>query len=163
MFAGAGTPIGGEFQINEIHSPILAAAPKLTGLKDGGFVAVFQAPDSGFIDIDGVRYNAAGVKIGAEFQVNTVRGSNLLDPAIASLGTGGFVVLWDPYTSPDNVKGQVFAPSGVKQKGEFQVNSSKIGGGPYPTPAVAGLGKKGYAVAWHTAKKEGVYTRYFKK
>ena len=81
-FAANGTPRGAEFQVNTFtmggqgssyyfleHNTAVAMAPNGTFVVVWGSYADYQ--DGSYGSVHGQRYDAAGVRLGAEFQVNT--------------------------------------------------------------------------------------------
>ncbi len=97
-----------------------------------------------------------------ELLVNTLTTDEQLNPSIASLADGGFVVVWvskDPATVPaavpgpeviehlPNIQGQRYDAAGNAVGGEFQVNSETIQA--QSQPSVTGLAGGGFAVTWN--------------
>jgi hypothetical protein len=71
--APAATPIGDEFQVNS-HTVHRQRFPALALSPGGGFVVVWDGyyqdgPDS--VGVFGQRFDSAGAKVGAEFQINS--------------------------------------------------------------------------------------------
>jgi hypothetical protein len=75
------------------------AGPSIAALASGGYVIVWEAPGAEGSDpsatwaIFGQIYNASGVAVGGNFQVNATP-SNDDRPAVTGLSDGGFVVGW---------------------------------------------------------------------
>lgn len=71
--------------------------PAVAALTDGGFVIVWQSllQDGSYWGVYGQRFNAVGVKVGSEFQVNTKTHDSQQQPSVAGLDDGGFVVSWE--------------------------------------------------------------------
>ena len=72
------------------------------------------------------RYDAAGVKVGGEFQVNTFTSGDQLLPSVAANAAGDFVVAWeslDQDGSSYGIFGQRYDATGAASGGEFQVNT----------------------------------------
>ena len=87
--------------------------PFITGLKSGGFVAVWQsALASGDLnDVYARVFDASGVG-GAEFRVNTdVAGEQTL-PSVRARSDGGFIVGWRSAADPRQVYLQAYAADG---------------------------------------------------
>jgi len=86
---------------------------------------------------------------GTEFRVNTYTTSPQSSPAVASDGSGNFVVVWESYTqdgSSYGVFGQRFNASGIPQGSEFQVNTYTTG---YQfNPVVASDENGNFVVVW---------------
>ena len=101
-FGADGTPIANEFRFG-IHDDDYQGKPVLTALDDGGFAAVWSYYDAGFPHLHGLygqRYNAAGKRIGPEFQVVGPDEFNVSTYSVAGLGNGGFVVVWSIFNGP---------------------------------------------------------------
>ncbi|MCG8490136.1 MAG: Ig-like domain-containing protein, partial [Sneathiellales bacterium] len=96
IFDNTGTKVGSDFVVNSYTS-----GPQheisVTGLNDGGFVVTWTSGNGQDGDLDGVfgqQYDAGGVKVGGEFQINTHTASYQNAPSVAALAGGGFVVSW---------------------------------------------------------------------
>ncbi|HEV8267524.1 MAG TPA: hypothetical protein VGR00_04795, partial [Thermoanaerobaculia bacterium] len=91
--ASAGTPLGGEFQVNESTTGI-QYRPDVATDSQGNFVVVWtgSGPSSG--DVYGRRYASSGSPLGSEFRVNTYTSNNQGDPDLTVLPSGDFVVVW---------------------------------------------------------------------
>lgn len=70
----------------------------------GAFVVTWSsAPDGNQVGVFGRRFSAAGVALGAEFQIITYTTGLQSEPAVASEADGDFIVVWqgpgasDPY------------------------------------------------------------------
>lgn len=100
---------------------------------DGDFVVVWQREASGQAlrdqDIRARRYNASGIAQGTEIQVSEfpdvmpTRQARGLDPAIALLPDGGFVVAWTAAVFEivdQNIRARVFGSDGLPQGDEFR-------------------------------------------
>ena len=156
-FDAAGAFKGAEFAVNTYTSgdqlyPAVASAP------GGGFVVVWQSPlqDGSDFGIVGRRYDAAGVPLGGEFQVNSYTTGVQHRPDLAVAPGGGFMVTWEDQGQDGSYSG-VFArrydASGVAQGGEFRVNS-------FTTllqerPAIAADGTGHFVVVW-SDQQEGI-------
>jgi cysteine-rich repeat protein len=110
-----GTPVGPEFRINQVYLgdqmfPSMAMAP------DGGFVVVWESEDQ---DGDGFgifarRYDASGLPLGDEFQVNVHAQGDQDSVSVAMDARGRFVVVWASSSPPeqDGIYAQRFDASG---------------------------------------------------
>jgi Ca2+-binding RTX toxin-like protein len=133
------------------------SATAIAALAGGGFVATWSdtnsasSPDPAF-SVRGVLLDAAGVKIGSEFFVNTTVAGIQNSPSVAALATGGFVVAWTDYSqtggdsSDGAIRAQIFDSAGAKVGGELLVNSSTAG--LQALASVTGLSGGGFVVAW---------------
>jgi len=168
-FSASGAAIGSEFLVNSA-----ATGNQLyvrgASLPSGGFVLTWETSDT-FQDGSGTAvkaqlYDSAGVKVGAEFRVNTLATLDQQQPTVASLADGGFVVAWHTTdTTQDGagwaVKAQRFDSSGVKVGGEFLVNTVAFGG--QYNIDVAGLSGGGFVLTWQTGNDVNaeVYARAY--
>ena len=137
-------------------------------LADGGYVVVWWSADD---RIHGQRFDAAGAKLGGQFQVSTSDSVPFQDYArVAALADGGFVVAWD---SSNGVGGssydvfiQQFDAAGNKVDGLVVANAN-IASAQY-LPDIAALTGSNFVVAWASYNQEagsansyGVFTRMF--
>jgi hypothetical protein len=90
----AGT-IGTEFLVNSYTSGGAGQAA-VAASGEGGFLVVWKnsAQDGSANGIFGQRFDSAATPIGTEFGVNSHTTGNQLQPAVASDGSGNFVVSW---------------------------------------------------------------------
>ena len=153
MFDATGTKIGGEFLVNT-KTGWFQDYPSINGLVGGGFVVTWQDSNENFGDPNGDDikaqiFDAAGVRLGGEFLVNTKTASNQNSPSITDLANGGFVVTW--HDANISIKAQMFDASGNKVGGELLVKA--WAGGYQETPSVAGLSGGGFVVTWEDHNK----------
>jgi hypothetical protein len=132
--ASAQTRLGPEFQLNtyETHQQ---QRPRVAMHADGSFVVVwsdrsetFMSPgrDGSGAGIFGQRFDANGVRVGPDFQVNTYTTGYQSIADVAGDGAGGFVVVWTDSArdgSQEGIFGQRFDATGARLGGEFQVNT----------------------------------------
>lgn len=92
--------MGFELQINT-HTTGAQTDPAVAMAADGSFVVVwssFQGADNDdFNAVNGRRYSATGMPLGADFQVNTYTTESQGSPAIAVAPGGSFVVVWENF------------------------------------------------------------------
>src|SRR5262245_30953055 len=134
-FDATGAALGGEFQVNttttdDQYRPSVAADAK------GNFVVVWVGPDGSSKGVFGQRFDAAGARRGAEFQINTyttgTQGlSGRAGPLVASAADGRFVVAWTSNTGTDgsdaSVEARRYDAAGIAQGDEFRVNAFTTG------------------------------------
>jgi hypothetical protein len=135
-YNSAGTPLGGEFQINTTtannqHDPYLAMAP------NGDFVVVWTSDlqDGSGGGIFGQRYNAAGAAMDSN---------------------GNFTVVWESFGQDGSDKGiyaQRFNSAGVPQGGEFKVNTFTAGEQSSSWIAMNRTGD--FVVTWSSSGQDG--------
>jgi hypothetical protein len=157
VFDASGVKQGAEFLVNT-EALSNQSDPSVAALPGGGFVVIWTtgdaSQDGSSSAIKGQVFDASGVKQGAEFLVNTEAANNQVEPSVAGLPEGGFVVTWATGDSTQDgsgfaIKGQVFDASGVKQGAEFLVNTEALGS--QGDPSVAALPGGGFVVTWRTS------------
>jgi hypothetical protein len=177
-YDSAGLPIATEFQVNTFTPGQQVYAAPSTGAL-GDFVVVWQSgsysapgPDGSLQGIAGRRFDAAGVPLGGEFQVNTYTTGQQTRPAVAHGNAGNFVVVWQsgPYYGaggPDGSLRGIFAQrydsSGSRVGTEFRVNTYTTG--PQSSPAIAAVDAGHFVVVWvggsYSSSQDGNYTGIF--
>jgi hypothetical protein len=125
--------------------------PSIAVRGDGAFVVVWTSEygDGYGTGIFGRIFDSAGTPSGPDFQINTYTTASQNRPRVAMDSAGDFVVVWVSYRQDgdhNGVFGQRFSAAGVRQGGEFQVNT-------YTTnsqfaAAVARSAAGGFVVAW---------------
>ncbi|MBC7185205.1 MAG: hypothetical protein H5U30_16735, partial [Marinobacter sp.] len=127
--------------------------PTVAALADGGYVIVWESDeqDGAGSGIFGQRYSADGVIVGPEFLINTQVLGSQVDPQVAGLAGGGFVVTWTDQDS--NVDGsgwgvfaQQYSAGGTPQGSPFLVNT--ITSSSQYEPTIAALNDGGYLIAY---------------
>lgn len=162
VFDAAGVKAGQQFLVNtETANP--QVEPSVAGLANGGFVIAWRDRSEALGDLDqGIAaqvFDAAGVKVGQEFLVNTQTANLQVHPTVTGLAGGGFVVAWSDAsltlgdTEGPSIKLQVFTAAGVKVGTEVLVNTQTAGGQDFP--AVTALPDGGFAVAWQDSDPVG--------
>ena len=87
-------------------------------------------------------FNVHGIASGPELLVNTMTVGDQVQPTIADLPDGRFVVGW----TSSEVKAQIFESDGTEYRHEFQVNSLTFDN--QWRPAITALADGGFAAAW---------------
>jgi hypothetical protein len=124
----------------------------------GNYVVVWssQGQDGDGWGVYGQRYDATGMPLGGEFQVNTTTAGDQNQPSVAVAADGSFLVVWQSQGQDGDgwgVYGQRFDASGNRVGGEFQVNSTNAGN--QENPAVATDGQGDYVVTWQSYGQDG--------
>jgi hypothetical protein len=131
-FDSSGAAQGGEFQINS-YTGYNQQVPAVASDDGGNFVVVWESYDNQDGDgygVFGQRFGSAGARQGSEFQVSTFTILSQEKPAVAWQSDGGFAVVWSSYGQDGDGSGifsQRFAPGGLRDGSEFQINSFTIG------------------------------------
>jgi hypothetical protein len=163
-------PVGTEFQVNTYTTGDQRLA-SVTIDSQRNFVVVWQSEgssgnDDSLISIQGQRYDADGIPIGGEFQINSYTTSYQIYPQVASASDGDFAVVWRSTGSSGSdsdstsIQAQRFAVpktgsefGGAAASDEFQVNTYTTGDQPHPGVAVSTAGD--FVVVWHSDGSSG--------
>ncbi len=153
-----GAKVGAEIFANSTTTANLSA-PEIVQLSGGGLVVGWTEESSmGTTDVVIRLFNAAGLATTSEITVNTNVAQSQLNPEIAGLSGGGFVVVWEDESDLDGGNGGIFAQrfdaSGAKVAGQFLVNEN--GNFPFQAdPSVASLPSGGFVVTWRDYDTNG--------
>jgi hypothetical protein len=156
-FAASGAIAGVEFPVNTFKTGA-QSYPSVAGLVAGGFVVAWQSAgeDGSGNGVYFRRYLPSGAAAGGELRANTHTPSDQLDPSVAALAGGTFVVAWTS-AGQDGSGGGIFAQrftaAGVKSGAEFGVNSYKPGN--QSEAALAALTGGGFAASWTSFGQDG--------
>ncbi|WP_173977550.1 DUF4347 domain-containing protein, partial [Magnetospirillum sp. LM-5] len=102
---------------------------------------------------------AAGTKLGAELQVNTIKTSDQWAPAVTTLADGRFAIVWTDSsasavdTSLTAVRGQVYNADGTASGSEFLVNSTTLYDQAHPS--IVGMEDGTFVVLWEDGSATG--------
>ncbi|WP_280370124.1 calcium-binding protein [Pseudomonas sp. BN411] len=150
-YDAAGVKLGVETRVNSTTLN-WQYNPEITALTDGGFVVVWASDgQDGSIGTSCLqRYDANGVKVGAEVVVNTTTAGPQDYPTISGLADGGYLVVWEGTGSGDSygIFAQRFNASGAKVGVETRINTDVLDS--QSEPAIAPLANGGYVVTWET-------------
>jgi len=94
-FAASGVPLGGEFQVDSYTTDI-QNQPDVAMDESGSFAVAWgsRIPDGSGYAVRGQRFDAQGVRRGAEFQVNSYTTGNQFIPSVASDTAGNLTLAW---------------------------------------------------------------------
>ena len=155
----AGAKIGGEVLVNTTTANH-QYAPAVASLADGGYLVAWQGYTGDSWGVWAQRYDAAGAKLGGEFQVN-LPGTygDQHQPAVAGLAGGGFVVT---YSYDAEVSARVYNADGTPKSGEMLYLNTTLGGHQAMSQVVA-LPNGGFVAVWHGSDSYGlcIYGRVF--
>ena len=95
-YDGSGNALGSETLVNTTTTGNQADNPAVAALSDGGYVVTWEFYQLGSDDwsIYARRYDGSGTEVGSETLVNTTTSGDQLNPAVAALSDGGYVVTW---------------------------------------------------------------------
>ena len=102
---------------------------------DGGYICIWidvNGLDGQAEGIFGQRFNAAGAKVGLEFQANTTTSGDQFSPTVAVAPNGSFIIAWEGPGNSIDVWAQLFSSTGVKIGTEFLLNTTVSGNQRYP-------------------------------
>jgi hypothetical protein len=165
-FDSTGLPLGDGFLVNS--SGATTEEPAVATSPDGSFVVAWSesgGPDSGY-DVFARRYDADGLPLGGQFQVNSFTSSDQTYAVVATSAAGDFVVAWvsdEQDGSQKGVFGQRFDSSGKMIGAEFRANVFTGFNQWFPTVAAEPDGE--FVVGWMTPTSDGghydVFLRHF--
>ncbi len=131
IFNADGAPVVAEFLVNSEFTAN-QFSPGITALADGRFVVTWYTldnlQDNDSAAIKARLFNADGTSVADEFLVNSEFGDGQVNPEIATLADGRFVVTWttrDITQDGDGyaIKARLFNADGTPVADEFLVNS----------------------------------------
>ena len=154
-FNAAGIALGPEFLVttNTVGSQL---GPTIAMDADGDFVVAWS--DALYRGIYAQRFNAAGVRLGGEFRVDSAPGGGSKEQAsIAMDADGDFVVTWQWWNGPNEdgwgVYAQRFDVAGVALGTEFRVNTHTTNIQLFPSVAMSADGD--FVIAWQSNQQDG--------
>jgi hypothetical protein len=152
LYEDDGTPIGGEFLINQATggNQYLASATALAG---GGFAVAWTTFASGGTSADAKArvFGADGAPAGGEFMVPTATAGYQEGAIVAGLDDGSFVAVWTDYgpdgtTFDGTLRGQLFLADGTPSGAVFDI-ANQTSGSQF-LPAIAVLDDGRFVVSW---------------
>jgi hypothetical protein len=151
-FSSAGTPLGGELQVN-VATEGDQNAPMVDADADGDFVVAWRNDDLALtIDVFARRFSSAGVAQTGEFQVNQYTTGGQYFASVATGTDGDFVVTWSGANGQDGSDYGVFArgfsSAGIPVAAEFQVNTYTAA--VQRLSSVAADAEGDFVIAWHS-------------
>jgi hypothetical protein len=152
LFDSSGTPVGGNFIVNDDGAGSRDQYCCDMAASDSGFMITWFDSRNGGWDIYAQRYDLTGSPIGGNFMVND--GSNdQYVPKIASNGSG-YVITWNDYRNGNSdIYAQIFDVNGDTLGGNFLVDD---GGNSQYDPSLA-MGDSGFVIAWYDYRYDGSY------
>jgi hypothetical protein len=163
VYDADGDPRGEDFQVNP-RDGIAQFGSAVASDGRGRFVVVYSNQEDLGSDSDvyGQLFDASGVRLGAEFAVNSYTTGRQGGPAAAMAADGRFVVVWSS-AAHDGLRARRFAADGTPQGGELVVNTYTTGFESYTSIAADAAGN--FIVAWTSTAQDGsdagVFARRF--
>ena len=124
--------------------------PAIARDLSGSFVITWHDYRNGNWDIYAQRYNSSGSSMDSNFKVNDDAGTaNQSSPAIATDGSGNFVITWGDYRSSyyGDIYAQRYNSSGTALDSNFKVNDD-VGSAKQRYPAMAVDGSGNFVITW---------------
>ncbi|MDG3444699.1 RTX toxin, partial [Nitrospirillum amazonense] len=145
-FDASGNTVGGYF----MPTPTSVSTDRLAvsaGLKDGGFVIVWQASELSYTgnssgipyDIYAQRYDASGNTVGGKIRVNSYTTGDESQPSVVATADGGYMVAWRANAEDGSGYGiyaQRYDANNVAVGGEVRLNDTTAGDQNQPALAV---------------------------
>jgi hypothetical protein len=160
QFDADGSPKGDQFRVGFL--PLLFnGTPDVAYAADGEFIIVWEAGDfiaPGGLEIRARRYDAEGISVGPDIEVNSYTPGWQLNPSIAVDVDGDFVIAWTSNYQDGSgygVYAQSYSASGVAQGNEFRVNTYTSSRQDAPSVAMDAEGD--FVIAWHSNQDGGHY------
>lgn len=162
-----GSTAGSEFRANT-HTVGEQFGAAVAALTSGRFIIAWHSlgQDGSGFGVYAQRYKVGGAVAGGEFRANTPTTGDQMNPAVAGLSNGGFVIVWEAANKDGSGKAIVarrYNPDGTASGAEFRVNT--FTGNDQITPAIAALGPGRYVITWVSVNQDGsgygVYAQRF--
>lgn len=145
----AGARVGTKVKVNTLLDQSQYGV-SVAGLKDGGWVAVWQRHVGKYFSIQQRRFDKTGAPVTGESQISTLNSVDNWKACVAALHDGGWVVVWqDAYPTGLNIRQIAFNANGKQRFAEtsiYQVPATVDLG--FQRPMVAGLVKGGWTITW---------------
>ncbi len=155
-FNSAGMKVGTEFKIST-YAVSVQAQSAVAMDDDGDAFVTWQSyfQDGDHYGVYGQRFDAAGMKVGGEFQISTYVTGPQRSSSVAVDADGDAFVTWESLQDGSvlGIYGQRYNSAGLKVGGEFLVNTHTTGGQRNPSVAVDADGDA--VVIWQSAFQDG--------
>jgi hypothetical protein len=162
MFDPNGQPIVSEFQVNSYTNGV-QLIPKIAINEAGTFVVVWEserlAAETSVISCR--LYDANGLAVGEEFEVNIM--SDCRYPDVAIDANGNFAVVWMQDKSNNSIIARLYDANGLARTEPFQVNTTSFGSLTQPSIAMDSAGY--FIVTWdgdpEKANQDDIHARLY--
>lgn len=153
-----GRPLGEPFRVGEVDGG-LETQPQVTSDGNGDVTVVWRRVLDGEIGLFGRRFSGDGQPLTPEFPINDglVGGEDGNRPAVASLGNGTSLVVWEACCDDGGEDGELgifgrfFGADGTPLSDAFQINGTTAGNQRVPV-VVGDQGR--FVVAWQSPNGE---------
>ncbi|MEZ6054481.1 MAG: hypothetical protein R3C02_24350 [Planctomycetaceae bacterium] len=157
-FDSNGIPVGSEFQVNT-YTLFDQADSSIEMANTGEFIIAWTSSGQ---DVDGStgvyaqRYDANGIPVGGEFQVNTYTADRQTSPSIGMSDSGAYVIVWQSVQDGDldGIYGQRYGADGTVIGNEFLVNTTTFDHQGIPSVSMSGTGE--FVVTWRSFGQDSV-------
>jgi hypothetical protein len=148
-YNSSGAPLSSNFKVNEDVGGADLYYPAIGIDSFGNFIITWQDNRNANYDIYTQRYDFSGTPLGANFKVNDDLGPcDQLDPAIATVSSGRFVICWDDCRKGNrDIYAQRYDSSGYGLSSNFKVNDDAVIAW-QGSPAIAMDGSGNFVIAW---------------
>lgn len=150
VFSATGSPLTAEFVVNDFTTGNQGGA-NVEALKDGTFLVVWSGPNAeGSHGISMQRFTATGARVGSQTVVSDSTSLSQIQPRVAALDDGGWMIVWEGFGLDDDAFGLVgrrFDKNGNAVGEQFAVNQITVGS--QHLGGVAVLGNV-FCVAWES-------------
>ncbi len=130
-FNSTGTKLGEQFQVNS-YTTGSQINPFVHSDGRDGFLVIWMGPSDQDNDLRGIvsqRFDAKGIKLGGEIQINSLTTGTQGGPSLVPDGRGGFLAAWPSNVSAgtdddhSSIQARYFSLEGTASAPEFQVNT----------------------------------------
>lgn len=157
-FDAAGKKVGKEFRVNRAKGSHWG--PSVAPLDGGDYIITwtsggYRGSGSG---VYGLRFDAAGAKVGKEFVVTTGGRNQRWGSSVVGLGGGAYFITWTSGRqdgSGEGVYGQLYDAAGAKVRGKFRINTTKKSNQWGPSATL--LADGGFVVTWTSYRQDGYW------
>jgi hypothetical protein len=162
VFDPNGQPIDSEFQVNSYTNGV-QSIPKIAMNEAGVFVVVWESekPVAETSVISCRLYDANGLAVGEEFEVNLMPDCRYPDVAIDA--KGNFAVVWMQDKSSNSIIARLYDANGLARTEPFQVNTISFGSLTQPSIAMDSTGY--FIVTWDgdpdKASQDDIHARLY--
>ena len=156
-YNGAGVSSTAQFQVNTLTAGEQSWV-KVAGLNNGDYVITWQSntQDGDGFGIFSRHYTSINGVLYPDFQVNTETISHQMNPDIASLNDGGYVITWQSNMQDGDGYGifaRRFNSDGSTNGPEIPINPSIAGSQEWP--AITSLRDGGFIIVWQSDGQDG--------
>ncbi len=159
-YSSFGGLMGSNFKVNDDIGDANQESPSAARSSSGKFVITWDDYRNGDHDIYAQIYDFYGNPLGSNFKVNDDAGSSdQRTPAIATDGSGGFVIAWNDYRNGDcDTYAQRYDQAGNPLGSNFAVNDDP-GAARQHSPAITVGGSGNFIITWQDGR-DGDYDIY---